>query len=36
MKPLFEERIGHMLITATIVMQLIGFVWIRRVVKIEV
>ncbi|MBI3048372.1 MAG: type II secretion system F family protein [Acidobacteria bacterium] len=36
MRPLFEERIGHMLILATIVMQLIGFVWIRRVIKIEV
>jgi tight adherence protein B len=36
MKPLFEERIGHMLIAGTIGMQIVGFFWIRRVVKIEV
>jgi tight adherence protein B len=36
MKPLLEERVGHMMILFTIVMQLVGFVWIRRVIKIEV
>lgn len=36
MKPLFEERVGHVMIVATIVMQIIGYVWIRRVIKIEV
>ena len=36
MEPLFEERIGHMLIAGTIGMQIVGFFWIRRVVKIEV
>jgi tight adherence protein B len=36
MKPLFEERVGQMMIVATIVMQIIGYVWIRRVIKIEV
>ena len=36
MRPLFEEPMGRMLIMATIVMQFIGFIWIRRVIKIEV
>ena len=36
MRPLFEEPIGRSLIVATIVMQLFGFVWIRKVIKIEV
>jgi tight adherence protein B len=36
MKPLFEERMGHMLIAGTIGLQIIGFFWIRHVVKIEV
>jgi tight adherence protein B len=36
MKPLFEEHIGQMMIMGTIVMQLVGFIWIRRVIKIEV
>jgi tight adherence protein B len=36
MRPLFTEPIGRMLIMATIIMQLVGFVWIRRVIKIEV
>lgn len=36
MRPLFEEPIGRSLILATIVMQLVGFVWIRKVIKIEV
>lgn len=36
MKPLFEERVGQMMVLATIVMQLVGFLWIRQVIKIEV
>jgi tight adherence protein B len=36
MRPLFEEPMGRTLILATIVMQLVGFVWIRKVIKIEV
>jgi tight adherence protein B len=36
MKPLFQEHIGQMMILATIVMQIVGFFWIRRVIKIEV
>jgi tight adherence protein B len=36
MQILFKERLGQMLLVAAIVMQLIGFVWIRNVIKIEV
>jgi Flp pilus assembly protein TadB len=36
MRPLFEEPMGRTLILVTIIMQLIGFVWIRKVIKIEV
>lgn len=36
MRPLFEERIGQLLIAGTIGLQVIGFFWIRRVIKIEV
>jgi tight adherence protein B len=36
MRPLFQERMGQTMIVATIVMQAIGFVWIRRVIRIEV
>jgi tight adherence protein B len=36
MNTLFRERIGHMLIAATVVMQTIGYFWIRKVVTIEV
>ena len=36
MRPLFEEHIGRMLIFGTIVMQFVGFLWIRQVIKIEV
>lgn len=36
MNLLFEERIGQMMILACIVMQAIGFVWIKQIVKIEV
>ncbi|OFW12773.1 MAG: hypothetical protein A3F70_09670 [Acidobacteria bacterium RIFCSPLOWO2_12_FULL_67_14] len=36
MRPLFQERIGQMLLVATLVMQAVGFLWIRRVIRIEV
>jgi tight adherence protein B len=36
MQLLFRERIGHMLLAATVVMQIVGYFWIRQVVKIEV
>jgi tight adherence protein B len=36
MNLLFRERMGQMLLTAAIIMQAIGYVWIRQVVKIEV
>jgi tight adherence protein B len=36
MHPLFHERMGQMLLLAAMVLQTIGFVWIRQVIKIEV
>jgi tight adherence protein B len=36
MKTLFEARMGRQMIMGAIVMQTIGFIWIRRVIKIEV
>jgi tight adherence protein B len=36
MKLLFEERLGQFMIIASIIMQAVGFVWIRQVIKIEV
>ena len=36
MNLLFEERIGQLMILACIVMQAIGFIWIKQIVKIEV
>ena len=36
MNRLFEERLGQMMIVASIIMQAIGFFWIRQVIKIEV
>ena len=36
MQLLFRERIGHMMLFATAVMQTIGYFWIKQVVKIEV
>ena len=32
----FRERMGQMLLMTAVVMQTIGFIWIRQVVKIEV
>ena len=36
MQLLFRERLGHMLLGAAVVMQTIGYFWIKQVVKIEV
>jgi tight adherence protein B len=33
---LFRERMGQMMLTGAIVLQIIGYVWIKQVVKIEV
>jgi Flp pilus assembly protein TadB len=36
MKLLFNDPTGHMLLLTALVMQTVGYVWIRQVVKIEV
>ena len=36
MKLLFENRMGQMMIIASVIMQAVGFVWIKKVIKIEV
>ena len=36
MQLLFQEKIGHMLLAGAAVMQVVGYVWIKQVVKIEV
>ncbi len=36
MRPLFEEPMGQTMLVGTIVMQVVGFLWIRRVIEIEV
>ncbi len=36
MQLLFTERLGHMMLGATVIMQTVGYFWIRQVVKIEV
>jgi tight adherence protein B len=36
MQLLFNERMGQMLLLAAMVMQAVGFIWIRQVIKIEV
>jgi tight adherence protein B len=36
MQLLFREKIGHMLLGAAAVMQVVGYLWIKQVVKIEV
>jgi tight adherence protein B len=36
MAPLFEARTGQTMIVGTIVMMIVGYVWIRQVIKIEV
>lgn len=36
MSLLFTDRMGHVMLTIAVVLQVIGFIWIKRVVKIEV
>jgi Flp pilus assembly protein TadB len=36
MELLFKEHMGQLMIIGAIVMQTIGFFWIRQVIKIEV
>jgi tight adherence protein B len=36
MKLLFEEHMGQMMIMGAIVMQAVGYIWIRKIIKIEV
>jgi len=36
MQLLFTDHLGHMMLGATVIMQTIGYFWIRQVVKIEV
>jgi tight adherence protein B len=36
MNRLFEEPMGQMMIVASIIMQTVGYVWIKRIIKIEV
>jgi len=36
MNLLFEERVGQIMIVIAIIMQAIGYVWIRQIIKIEV
>jgi len=36
MKLLFTNRLGQMMVIASVIMQAVGFVWIKKVIKIEV
>jgi Flp pilus assembly protein TadB len=36
MGPLFHEHMGQMMVLGAIVMQTVGYLWIRQVIKIEV
>jgi len=36
MNLLFTERMGRLMLLGTVVMQTIGYVWIRKIVTIEV
>jgi tight adherence protein B len=36
MRLLFQERMGQIMLIAAMVMQTVGFIWIRQVIKIEV
>jgi tight adherence protein B len=36
MNLLFEDRMGQLMIVGSVVMQAIGFIWIKKVIKIEV
>jgi tight adherence protein B len=33
---LFRERMGHVMLTIAVVLQVIGYIWIKKVIKIEV
>lgn len=36
MQLLFQEHVGHILVGTAIIMQIVGYIWIKQVVKIEV
>ncbi len=36
MQLLFNEHLGHLMLGATVIMQTVGYIWIKQVVKIEV
>ena len=36
MNLLFQEHMGRVMLAATVVMQTVGYFWIRKVIKIEV
>jgi Flp pilus assembly protein TadB len=36
MNLLFRERMGQMMLAGAVVMQTIGYLWIKQVIKIEV
>jgi len=36
MAPLFREHLGHLMLEGTVILQVIGYFWIRQVMKIEV
>ena len=36
MSDLFEHRMGQTMLIGALVMQMVGFIWIRQVIKIEV
>ena len=36
MKLLYTEKMGQMMIVVAIIMQTVGYVWIRKIIKIEV
>ena len=36
MMPLFKERLGHVMIAVALILQLIGFIWIKKIVDIDV
>jgi Flp pilus assembly protein TadB len=36
MQVMYREHLGQMMLMGAIVMQAIGFIWIRQVIKIEV
>ena len=36
MQLLFQERMGHIMLIGAAVMQFVGYIWIKQVIKIEV